>query len=183
MEVVGFYGHNPHAKYCEFSNFFESPYRFELPSFALREGEFPASVECHFSEQAIMLTKAALMGDRKTFDKIAAARDPFACKALGRKVSPFKSELWDLHLEEVAFEAVRQKFEQCPKLREVLLETGDKVLAEATRNDQIWGIGIDRGDVRVQNPERWLGRNVLGEALMRARACLRGEPFVGGGRG
>merc|ERR1712094_94494 len=42
----------------------------------------------------------------------------------------------------------------------------------------IWGIGLDVGDPRVQRQDQWLGRNVLGTALMHAREQLRGD---GGG--
>ena len=67
-------------------------------------------------------------------------------------MSPWNQELWDTHLEDVAFEVVRQKFEANEELRNILLSTGDHILAEATRKDCIWGIGLDVGDVRVQDP-------------------------------
>ena len=37
----------------------------------------------------------------------------------------------------------------------------------------MWGIGIDAGEDDVQTPARWKGTNVLGWALMEARAALR----------
>lgn len=120
-----------------------------------------------------MLTKAGLMGDKETFKQIAEAKDPASCKALGRRVRPFDGDLWEEHLRVTAFEVVQQKFASDPKLKEVLLSTGDAVIAEATRNDKIWGIGIDVGDPRVNDTKQWLGRNVLGYALMEAREHLR----------
>mmetsp|Transcript_26609 Transcript_26609/g.61590 ORF Transcript_26609/g.61590 Transcript_26609/m.61590 type:complete len:184 (+) Transcript_26609:100-651(+) len=173
--VLGFYSHSAKSPYKEFSNFFwmSSPYEFQLPDFAMKPG-FPPSVMCEFSEKAIMLTKAALMGDRETFDELMVAETPAIAKALGRRVAPFDEALWEVHLEDVAYEAVRQKFVGDETLREVLLSTGDVTIAEATRNDKIWGIGIDVGDPRVQDPKQWQGRNVLGQALMRTRDHLRG---------
>jgi predicted NAD-dependent protein-ADP-ribosyltransferase YbiA (DUF1768 family) len=39
----------------------------------------------------------------------------------------------------VAREVVWQKFSKLPQLAKVLLGTGDRIIAEATRNDRIWG--------------------------------------------
>jgi len=175
-KVIGFYSDRAERRYCEFSNFYSRapPYEFTLPDFARRAG-FAEVVTCEFSEKAVMLCKAALMGDKASFREIAKAPDPKTAKALGRGVYPWDQEKWEEHLEEVAFEVVRQKFAACGRLREVLLSTGNAILAEATRNDCIWGIGINLGDDGVNDPSRWRGRNVLGYALMRAREHLRDE--------
>jgi len=175
-KVIGFYSDRPGHQFREFSNFFRHarPFNFTLPTFAWREG-FPTSVWCSFSEKAIMATKAALMGDLEIFGEIDKADDPKSCKALGRGVRNFNDKLWQRHLEQIAFEVVRQKFESDRELRELLLSTGDKILAEAAPNDCIWGIGLPRSDPRVNDPEQWCGRNILGKALMRARDHLRGH--------
>jgi len=172
--VIGFYGHKAGAQFREFSNFYVStaPFQFTLPAFARHDG-FPESVSCEFSEKAIMVVKAALMRDRQSLEEICKARDPATCKRLGRKVKGFDAKLWEKHLQDTAFEVVRQKFASDARLRAGLLGTGDAILAEATRNDRIWGIGLDVGDARVQDPKQWPGRNVLGNALMRARKFLR----------
>merc|ERR1711865_833165 len=64
-------------------------------------------------------------------------------------------------------------------IRDVLLGTGNSLIAEATRSDRNWGIGIDVGDPRVQTPTKWQGDNILGWALMEARAALRNGGAVG----
>jgi len=174
QRVIPFYGDRIGNRFREFSNFYSDapPFQFELPDFAQRKG-WPTSVECGFSEKAIMLTKAALMGDRESFDEVAISPNPKSCKALGRGVRNFKQELWDIHLEEVAFEVVKQKFENNPELCAVLLSTGSAILAEAAPNDSIWGIGLNISDSRSLDPDQWRGRNVLGYALMKARDYLR----------
>merc|ERR1712025_1083908 len=72
-----------------------------------------------------------------------------------------------------AFQVVYQKFSKTSSIRGVLLGTDDRLIAEATRQDRNWGIGIDVGDPRVQIPCKWQGANILGWALMEARAALR----------
>ena len=133
--MIGFYGHNPAAKYREFSNFYDHgkrPFTFELPSFAKKEG-FPEIVQCEFSEKAIMVTKAAIFNDRISFNKMLEAKEPKIVKELGRGVSQFDNKIWSEHLEKVAFEVVRQKFTSDPALAKVLLDTGDATIAESTK--------------------------------------------------
>lgn len=172
--IIVFYSDKQGRQFREFSNFFRhrQPFEFHLPTFAQRSG-FPTSLWCSFSEKAIMAVKAALMGDLEIFHEIDEAADPKECKNLGRGVRNFDEGLWQKHLEEVAFEVVRQKFDSEKTLRELLLSTGDKILAEAAPNDTIWGIGLPSTDPRSHDPSQWCGRNILGYALMRAREHFR----------
>ncbi|CAE7871574.1 hypothetical protein AK812_SmicGene43202 [Symbiodinium microadriaticum] len=180
LKVLGFYGHGPASLYREFSNFFESPaFRFRLPLFARHDG-WDEVVSCRFSEKAIMLMKAALMNDKASFDKIKACNKPAEAKALGRKVAPFDAVKWNEHVREVALEACLQKFASSEELKKKLLDTGDVVIAEATAKDKIWGIGLNVGDERVQDPALWQGKNILGEALMRTREHLRNKVEASG---
>eukprot|EP00440_Ansanella_granifera_P044994 gb/GFBE01048759.1/.p1 GENE.gb/GFBE01048759.1/~~gb/GFBE01048759.1/.p1 ORF type:complete len:568 (+),score=131.19 gb/GFBE01048759.1/:1-1704(+) len=175
-KVIPFYSDKRGKKYREFSNFFSDapPFQFMLPAFAWSES-FPQSIQCEFSEKAIMATKAALMGDKEIFDEIETAKDPKSCKALGRGVRNFDQALWEQHLEETAFEVVKQKFQANKGLKQVLFSTGDAILVEAAPNDCIWGVGMGTTDDGIHDPTQWRGRNVLGYALMRARGNLRGD--------
>ena len=62
------------------------------------------------------------------------------------------------------------KFSQNKRLRKTLLETGNKTLVEAARNDSIWGIGVSVKDAAAG--AKWKGLNSLGCALMTARTAL-----------
>ena len=42
-------------------------------------------------------------------------------------------------------------------------------------NVQVWGVGVNLSDVTYRTPACWRGCNVLGYALMQARARLREE--------
>lgn len=57
----------------------------------------------------------------------------------------------------------------------MLLETGSKVLVEASPHDRIWGIGMAQEHADAPYPERWLGENRLGRILMEVRDELSKE--------
>ena len=180
--VVGFYSHRAHQVNGCFSNFAATPFTFELPSGLLLPGsdatQFPDRVIVECSEKAIMLCKAAAFGDSESYRQIARAGSPQSAKQLGRKVRPFDDAGWQTLVCHVAREVVYQKFSKLPPLRAHLLATGSQILAEATRNDQIWGIGLNI-DEDISVPARWRGTNVLGWALMQTRDRLRTESVPG----
>jgi len=170
LPVIPFYGHTRGAYKC-FSNFFASPFDFTLPACC---SAAPRTLRVAFGEQAIMACKAAAMGDWASYDKISrSTTSPKACKALGRKVKPFRQDVWAGVVVEVAVEIATQKFASDGVLWKVLDATGDRVLAEMTRNDSYWGTGIDRSHADAQTPSAWPGTNILGYALMVARERLR----------
>ena len=57
-------------------------------------------------------------------------------------------------------------------LQTYLKQTHKRVLVEASPLDTIWGIGVDETDPRATEPAQWLGLNVLGCALMKARSLI-----------
>ena len=54
-----------------------------------------------------------------------------------RSVYPWREDVWQVVVCGIAREVVYQKFAQWPNARRDLLRTGDKLLAEVTRNDQV----------------------------------------------
>ncbi len=125
------------------------------------------------AEHYMMAEKARLFGDEKTRQEILAAPDPRTAKALGRKVSGFEETLWIENRFPIVLQASVEKFSQNPELLAYLLATGDKVLVEASPTDRVWGIGLGQDDPRARDPQTWLGLNLLGFALMDARAILK----------
>merc|ERR1712216_985205 len=126
-----------------FSNFYdEDAFIFELPAGICAPGlqieDEDRSIRCDFSEKAIMLCKAAAMGDTPSYKQIAVAETPLEAKNLGKSVVNFDGELWNYVVCSVAHEVVWQKFTKIPTLQTVLLETGDSLITEATRSDQTW---------------------------------------------
>ncbi len=127
------------------------------------------------AEHWMMAGKARLFGDEDALGRILAAGSPAEAKKLGRQVRGFDEPTWTERCAELVVEGNAAKFGQDPALREYLLGTGSRVLVEASPRDRIWGIGLSAADERATDPARWRGRNLLGFALMEARARLAAE--------
>ena len=138
--------------------------------FTDREGVRYPSAE-HF----MMAEKARLMDDVETLEKILTAEHPAEAKKLGRQVAPFDAKTWNEHKSAVVVYGNVFKFRQHEELKAYLLSTGDKVLVEASPRDRVWGIGLGKDNEAARDPRRWRGENLLGFALMEARAKLRAE--------
>ena len=69
---------------------------------------------------------------------------------------------WEDIKDEVMKKAVLAKFSQNPDIKEILLQTGDEEIVEATTDDYYWGCG-----------SKGTGKNMLGKILMEVRELLR----------
>ena len=63
------------------------------------------------------------------------------------------------------------KFHSCADSRTMLLETGSRVLAEASPRDCKWGIGLSKTKASAGLP--WRGKNLLGETLYQVRRLIK----------
>lgn len=138
--------------------------------------------------------KALLFDDHETARLIIDERDDAArIKELGRSVRGYDDARWCEARYEICRDAVLAKFAQDGELRETLLGTELKIIAEAAR-DEVWGIGCLEftkgtaapGDDRVvvvgaknketggwdTEPKDWGGSNLLGRCLMDVRRNL-----------
>lgn len=124
------------------------------------------------AEQFMMLGKALIFEDKTVAVQIMRTTDPSTQKNLGRKVKNFNTEIW----MEVAMDVVTLgsylKFSQNLKLRQLMLESGNAVLIEASPFDNTWGIGLNPDNPKIVNRKNWKGKNLLGECLMRTRVIL-----------
>lgn len=125
------------------------------------------------AEHWMMAGKARLFGDPEAEARALAARTPAEAKKHGRLVRGFDEEVWRRERFRLVTEGSTHKFAADPALRAFLLNTGERVLVEASPVDRIWGIGLAADDERAQDPARWRGLNLLGFALMEARERLR----------
>ncbi|MFF7362571.1 NADAR domain-containing protein [Streptomyces sp. NPDC008125] len=125
------------------------------------------------AEHWMMAGKARLFGDAEAERTALEARSPAAAKKAGRLVRGFDEEVWVRERFGLVVAGSVHKFGQDPALRAYLLSTGNRVLAEASPVDRVWGIGLAKDDERAEAPGQWRGLNLLGFALMEARERLR----------
>jgi ribA/ribD-fused uncharacterized protein len=125
------------------------------------------------AEHYMMWRKAELFGDHEVAEQVLAAPDPRSAKGLGRAVRGFTEERWTAERHAVVLAGSLAKFGQHDDLRALLIDTGDRVLVEASPADAVWGIGVAADDPRAADPQRWPGLNLLGFALTEARERLR----------
>ena len=84
---------------------------------------------------------------------------------------------WNRRRARIMLTVVRAKF-AVPELRDLLLCTGDRILAEDSPRDFVWGCRDRKG--------AYTGQNLLGRALMRvrdeARYAVEGDAPSNAGR-
>lgn len=125
------------------------------------------------AEHWMMAAKARLFEDEEAERRVLAAGHPSQAKNAGRLVRGFDEQTWRRERFGIVVEGSVHKFTAHEDLRAFLLNTGDRVLVEASPVDRVWGIGLAADDEAANNPERWRGPNLLGFALMQARDRLR----------
>ena len=134
------------------------------------------------TEQFLMKEKALLFDDEITAHKIMVSSDPVEQKRLGKTVerSPkYSDRIWHNHAPKVMEKALQAKFVQNPSLGDWLLETGDKLLVEGTR-DKFWGIGLHLQHKNILVPAAWPSDsvNTMGKLLMKTRTVLRDKQSI-----
>ncbi len=164
QDFLLFWGHTQKQeevidKSC-FSQWFPSPFTID-------------GVTYRTAEHWMMVQKALLFNDHDIAEKVIAAEKPASAKSLGRQVKNFSAETWDRLACSIVVEGNKHKFSQHDRLKEYLLQTGNKTLVEASPTDTIWGIGLPQDAKDATNPFKWRGTNLLGFALMEVRDFLK----------
>lgn len=152
-DMVTFFGSN-----APFSNFYATA--FEWEDYVVKSSEY-----------AFMIEKA-LMFEPEKAPLIAKARTPKEAKVLGRSIQNFCPQKWDNERYGIMVEILKAKFAD-PRLKKILLDTGDRELVEGSPYDAIWGVKLDWRSNEILDRNNWRGRNLLGEALMEVRDFYR----------
>lgn len=124
------------------------------------------------AEHWMMAGKARVFGDDRALARVLAAAHPGEAKEAGRSVRGFDERVWAERRFALVVRGNVEKFGQNPDIGAFLLGTRNRVLVEASPLDRVWGIGLAADDERARDPARWQGLNLLGFALMEARARL-----------
>ena len=137
---------------------------FHASSFDLDGKTFP------HVEQFFQYQKAINVERPDIAQKILNCDSPADCKRLGNTVKIDANE-WLPKAKEVMYRACLAKFEQNKAEQKFLLETDNRIIAEACK-DQIWGVGFSITNKMIENKTNWTGKNVTGDVLMSVRAKL-----------
>lgn len=125
------------------------------------------------AEHYMMAGKAKLFNDMDIFEKILSKTSPKDVKDLGRQIRNFDATAWDEQKYRIVEQGNYLKFSQNQNLKQFLIQTGSKVLVEASPVDPVWGIGLAEDNPAAQEPSSWKGENLLGFALMEVRDKLK----------
>ena len=162
MKIIGF--HKPEEPYGCFSNWYPAAFTYE-------------GIRYNCVEQYMMAEKTAMGGRDDLRRKIMEETDPGRMRYLAGKdrFLEFKQieTRWDENCRQIVKRGVKAKLLQNPAILETLLGTGNAVLAECARGDEIWGIGINLHDSDWKDISNWKGKNYLGRILMQLREELR----------
>lgn len=120
-------------------------------------------------EQFLMYKKAVTFADNDIASQILETDNPDEIKKLGRAVSGYIDPVWAGVRQIILYEGLFAKFQQNEKLKKKLVGTGTALLAECSKTDKIYGIGISLYDDQRYNPSEWKGLNILGFTLMKVR--------------
>ena len=149
-DVVGFFG-----EICPLSNFYPSKFLYK-------------GIEFHSSEQFIQHAKATFFGDPHTQNTILNAETALGAKRAGREVLNYDHKRWCRSAKDLCKPGIDAKFCQNPRAMQALLETGDKMLVECTK-DAVWGNGYPLGHLNSLRSQTWKSKGILGEILEEIR--------------
>ena len=125
------------------------------------------------TEQAFMWEKAIFFNDHESASKILKEENPAKAKKLGREVKNFDDSKWSEVCYEIMYKINYEKYSQNTRLKNILLNTGDKQLIEANPRDLRWSCGREANDSKIENEKDWPGENLLGKVLMQVRQELK----------
>ena len=128
------------------------------------------------AEQAFQHKKARVAGDLNKQREIMFNADPVVQKNLGHEVRGLDHTSWDKDKCSILKEILISKFTQHEQLKQFLMDTRDKTLAEANGRDSYFAIGLPLTHPDVLNQTKWADNsNHLGRILMEIRQELRSE--------
>jgi ribA/ribD-fused uncharacterized protein len=124
-------------------------------------------------EHYMQWSKAKMFGDAETQSKILKTKSTKSVRTYGDKVKEYNEDKWNEVRDNLMKIAIKAKFTQHPELRAKLLETGDKLIAEANPREKYWAIGTSQTTSKATDPTKWPGKNRLGVLLQELRNELK----------
>lgn len=148
-------------------------WRHQFGQWTLRDMTDPDGILYNCCEQYMMYKKAMLFKDLVSAEKIIQEKSPKNQQVLGRTIANFDQSIWDNQKFGIVWYGNFLKFSQHNDLKKRLLETGDKIIAEASPYDLVWGVGLAAEDDNILDKINWQGENLLGRVLMSVREAVK----------
>ena len=184
VKMVLFLTHKKEQPYSYCSNFYYgTPYHIGMLEFLHRQDvdtTIANKISLHLvtcTEQAIMIIKAAIMKDYDMVNILLGIENlpsntsdddikDFCkkIKGLGRNIKHFKQDVWNIYLPEIVVRVLLEKF-RVNTIKNMLIDNGPCIYAEAASYDSIWGIGMDAQNIVSQDITSWCGYNMLGYGI------------------
>ena len=105
-----------------------------------------------------MAEKASLFQDYRAVELIMSSPDPSTHKRIGRGVRNFDSVVGDREKHNAVLSGTYVKFTLNPAIKNHLLSSDNKLLADASPLGPVWGIGFRVDDLTANNPCQWQGK-------------------------
>ena len=153
-EVVAFFGER-----SPLSNFYKTSFT-------------DGSTTYHSTEMYLQHHKALLFQDEVTAYKIANSKSPAHSKALSYQIKGVDQAVWENKAPGIMKKGLELKFNADFHCKMTLIETGNRLLGEATSSDKFWGTGMALFDSLALNHGGWSGQNVMGKLLNEVRDQL-----------
>ena len=155
-EVIAFFG-----MHSEYSNFHRANFKIN--------GE---NYNC--AEQYIQSEKAKHCDDDVSRHRIMNMKDPREMKRQGTRLRNFIPQKWEKErARDVAYQAVKNKFAQNPRLLEKLRNSGTLTIVEASRETP-WGCGLSLRHPGILKSESWTnGPGLMSEVLIQVRSEIK----------
>lgn len=130
-------------------------------------------IKYNCTEQYLMYNKCKIFDGSNDLmlQQILNEKSPANIKALGRKVKNYDEQVWNELRYQIMVDGLRLKFKQNKTIENKLIQTGQKMLYEASPFDKIWGIGFD-AVTAITKDKSLFGTNLLGKALVQVRTEL-----------
>ena len=125
------------------------------------------------AEQAYQHKKARIAGDQNMQKKIMFHPNAATQRHFGEQIQVSDEAKWNEERRGHMKDILLAKFSQLANLQKLLIDTGDKRLAEANAKDNYFGIGLPLTHKDVLNPKKWPKHgNQLGAILIEIRQEL-----------
>jgi ribA/ribD-fused uncharacterized protein len=123
------------------------------------------------SEHIYQWEKAQAHGRRDIAAEIESATSAKQARLLSHNITTMAK--WEENNTNLMMQILQEKIEQNPDIKEELLGSGEKIIAECVPNAYLWSCGLTKEAASNTHPDKWPGKNVMGEMLMHIRETQR----------